>query len=233
MEYLGGIDLEHLVRSYGPQPSGRVVQILIQVCGALHEAHAAKLIHRDIKPANIILCERGSVPDIAKVVDFGLVKEITRDTSSSTQVILGTPAYVAPEAVTDPDHITHAVDLYALGAVGYFLVTGRRLFEGATAVDVCIQHVTRQPPRPSEVAPIAIAPEIEAILMRCLAKQPADRYPSAAALAEALEALPPASDWSRASATAWWDVFRASQAETAVVSTTPTLTVTVDIGSRM
>jgi len=232
MEYLGGIDLEHLVKRFGPQPSDRVVQILIQVAGALHEAHTAKLIHRDIKPANIILCERGTVLDVAKVVDFGLVKEITRDSTASTQVILGTPAYVAPEAVTDPDHITHAVDLYALGAVGYFLVTGRRLFEGKTAVDVCIQHVTQPPKRPSDVAGIAIAPELEAILMTCLAKQPADRYASAAALADALEALPPAGDWSKASAAAWWAAFEKAEAASTGVSTTPTMTVTIDIGSR-
>jgi hypothetical protein len=232
MEYLGGIDLEHLVKQFGPQPSDRVVQILVQVCGALHEAHTAKLIHRDIKPANIILCERGTVLDVAKVVDFGLVKEITRDTTASTQVILGTPAYVAPEAVTDPDHITHAVDLYALGCVGYFLVTGRRLFEGKTAVDVCIQHVTQPPKRPSEIAGIAIAPAFEAVLLTCLAKQPADRYASAAALAEALEALPPAGNWSKASAAAWWEAFGKTQAANTAVSTTPTLTVTVDLGSR-
>jgi serine/threonine protein kinase len=101
------------------------------------------------------------VLDVAKVVDFGLVKEITHDTTSSTQAILGTPAYIAPEAVTDPDHITHAVDLYALGAVGYFLVTGRRLFEGKTSIDVCIQHVTQLPKRSSEIAGITIAPEFE------------------------------------------------------------------------
>ncbi|MBC7977434.1 MAG: serine/threonine protein kinase, partial [Myxococcales bacterium] len=185
MEYLGGIDLEHLVLRFGRQPAGRVVHILGQVCGALHEAHAAKLIHRDIKPANIILCERGAVLDVAKVVDFGLVKEITRDTSSSSPTVLGTPAYVAPEAVTDPDHITHAVDLYALGAVGYFLLTGRRLFEGKTAVDVCVQHVTQAPTPPSQLPGVTISAELEAVLLRCLAKQPADRYPSAAGLAEA------------------------------------------------
>jgi hypothetical protein len=232
MEYLGGIDLEHLVKRFGPQPSDRVVQILLQVAGALHEAHAAKLIHRDIKPANIILCERGTVLDVAKVVDFGLVKEITRDTTASTQVILGTPAYVAPEAVTDPDHITHAVDLYALGAVGYFLITGRRLFEGKTAVDVCIQHVTQPPKRPSEIAGINVAPALEAILMTCLAKQPSDRHPSAAALGDALEALPPAGDWSKPDAIAWWDEFRRTQAASATPSATPTLTVTIDLGSR-
>ena len=233
MEYLGGIDLEHLVERFGPQPADRVVHILVQVCGALHEAHTARLIHRDIKPANIILCERGTVLDVAKVVDFGLVKEITRDTDASAQVVLGTPAYVAPEAVTDPDHITHAVDLYGLGAVGYFLVTGRRLFEGKTAVDVCIQHVTQPPRPPSEIAPIS--PELEAVLLRCLAKQPADRYPSAAALAEALEALPPVGDWSRTDAAAWWDKFRTSQRSAtaaSAASTARTLTITVDIGSR-
>jgi serine/threonine-protein kinase len=231
MEYLGGIDLEHLVERFGPQPSGRVVHILLQVSGALHEAHAARLIHRDIKPANIILCERGSVLDVAKVVDFGLVKEITRDADAASQVVLGTPAYVAPEAVTDPEHITHAVDLYGLGAVGYFLVTGRRLFEGKTAVDVCIQHVTQLPRRPSELG-VAIAPELEAVLMKCLAKQPADRYPSAAALGDALEALPPAGDWSKADATAWWEQFRRSQAAVSAASAAPTLTITVDLGSR-
>jgi len=202
------------------------------VCGALHEAHAAKLIHRDIKPANIILCERGAVLDVAKVVDFGLVKEITRDATASTQVILGTPAYVAPEAVTDPDHITHAVDLYALGAVGYYLITGRRLFEGKTAVEVCIQHVTRPPRPPSELPGVTISAALEAILLRCLAKQPAERHASAAALAEALESLPPAGDWSKADAAAWWDAFRTAQEASTAASATPTLTITIDVGSR-
>ena len=232
MEYLGGIDLENLVRRHGPQPSDRVVHILIQVCGALHEAHTAKLIHRDIKPANIILCERGTVLDVAKVVDFGVVKEIARDTASSSQAVLGTPAYVAPEAVTDPDHLTHAVDLYALGAVGYFLLTGRRVFDGKTAIELCVQHVTQAPKRPSEVSSLAIAPALEAILMACLAKHPSARPASAAELAEALQALPPAGDWSKPAAVVWWNEFRRSQADTAHVSSTPTLTITIDLESR-
>src|SRR5690606_9007434 len=141
------------------------------------------IIHRDIKPANIILCERGGVADVAKVVDFGLVKEITRDTSASAQIILGTPAYVAPEAVTDPARIGPAVDLYALGAVGYFLLTGRSVVEGKTAVELCNQHVTAAPRRPTEVAKIHVPTELEDLILRCLAKDPAARFASAPALA--------------------------------------------------
>ncbi|MBA2543582.1 MAG: serine/threonine protein kinase [Deltaproteobacteria bacterium] len=235
MEYLGGgIDLERLVRTRGPQPSGRVAHILAQVCGALHEAHCNNIIHRDIKPANIILCERGGMPDVAKVVDFGLVKEITTDTGSSAQVILGTPAYVAPEAVTDPNTIGPAVDLYALGAVGYFMLTGRRVFEGKTAVDMCIQHVTAIPRRPSEVAPsIYVAPELEAIVMRCLAKNPADRFPSADDMAAALRVVIGLSrDWSNDDARVWWSEFRLTERMALAASTTPTRTMPVDLGSR-
>jgi hypothetical protein len=233
MEYLGGgIDLENLVRARGPQPSGRVIHILAQVCGALQEAHDGKIIHRDIKPANIILCERGGMPDVAKVVDFGLVKEITADTGASTQVILGTPAYVAPEAITDPARIGPPVDLYALGCVGYFMLTGKKVFEGKTAVDVCIQHVTATPKRPSEVGPTPIEPALEAIIMRCLAKKPEDRFASAADLADALRALPAPQDWSEAEAKRWWRAFRVEEPRSAPSSDAPTLTITVDVGER-
>ncbi|MDQ3368571.1 MAG: serine/threonine protein kinase [Myxococcota bacterium] len=231
MEYLGGIDLEHLVRNHGPQPASRVVHILMQVCGALQEAHDAKIIHRDIKPANIILCERGGLPDFAKVVDFGLVKEITRDTTASTQVILGTPAYVAPEAITDPDRIGPAVDLYALGAVGYYLLTGKRMFDGKTAVEICIQHVTQVPKRPSEVAGVHVPRDLEAIVMKCLEKRPEDRFGSATELAEALARLPPSPDWDRAAALRWWRDFKELAAQPPP-SETPTLTMTIDLDRR-
>jgi eukaryotic-like serine/threonine-protein kinase len=229
MEYLGGgVDLQQLVSKHGPQPSGRVVQILAQVCGALHEAHTNQLVHRDIKPANIILCERGAVPDVAKVVDYGLVKEFAANTAASTQVVLGTPAYLAPEAVTDPVSVGPAADLYALGAVGYFLLTGKRVFEGKTAVDICIAHVTKPPTPPSQVASQPIDPALESILMKCLAKKAEDRYASARELRSALLDLP-ATDWSVAQARQWWTEFRTVEQEVREASDGSTLTMPVDL----
>ncbi|HUS32429.1 MAG TPA: serine/threonine-protein kinase [Kofleriaceae bacterium] len=232
MEYLGGgIDLENLVRKYGPQPSGRVAQILAQACGALHEAHTKKLIHRDIKPPNIILCERGGMPDVAKVVDFGLVKDFAANTGASTQVVLGTPAYIAPEAVTDPSSVGPAVDLYAIGCTGYFLLTGKRVFEGKTAVDVCIQHVTKAPTPPSEVTDQAIDPALEAIIMKCLAKQPADRYADAGELRVALRSVP-AKDWTDADARAWWKNYREIEQQVMAAPQAATMTMTIDLDAH-
>jgi eukaryotic-like serine/threonine-protein kinase len=232
MEYLGGTDLENLVRLDGPQPANRVVDILVQVCGALQEAHERNLIHRDIKPPNILLCERGGVPDVAKVVDYGLVKELTQDTSQSTQVILGTPHYIAPEIVTDPDALSPAVDLYALGAVGYFLLTGKRVFDAKTAVEVLVLHRTQLPKRPSEVAVLRVPPALEDIIMKCLSKNPADRYPSARALAEALEQVPRTPDWDRERARAWWHEFHIRERKLAAASDAVTRTITIDLQHR-
>jgi len=230
MEYLDGIDLENLVEKYGPQPADRVSAILIQVCGALHEAHLNGIIHRDIKPANIILCERGAVPDIAKVVDYGLVKEITANTGASTRMILGTPAYIAPEAITDPERVGPPCDLYALGAVGYFLLTGKTVFDGKTSVDVCVQHVTAEPVPMSKVSAIEIPESIDRIIMSCLGKNP-DGRPGAAALARQLREAPPAKDWSEDDALAWWLEFRKA-ANVPTPSSSPTMTITVDVGHR-
>jgi eukaryotic-like serine/threonine-protein kinase len=214
MEYLGGgIDLDHLVRKHGPQPNGRVAQILVQTCGALHEAHGKGFYHRDIKPANIILCQRGGMPDVAKVLDYGLVKEVAAEAGASTQVVLGTPSYLAPEAITDPSQIGPSADLYALACVGYFLLTGKKVFEGNTAVDVCIAHVTKPPLPPSQVTTQPIDPGLEAVILKCLEKKPADRYASALELRSALLALPAAADWSVAQARQWWAEFRPHQHE--------------------
>ena len=227
MEYLDGIDLERLVADHGAQPADRVVALLVQICGALHEAHGRGLIHRDVKPANIILCQRGDVGDVAKVVDFGLVYEIARRDAAG---LVGTPAYLAPEAITDPERVGPAADLYAVGAVGYFLLTGRRVFDGKTPADVCVQQVTAQPVPPSQRG-VAVAPALEAILLACLAKRPGDRPASAAALARQLRALAPAGDWDDDRASAWWDEFR--RAPEATPSRPSLQTITIDVGSRV
>jgi serine/threonine-protein kinase len=229
MEYLGGgINLQDLVTKHGPQPSGRVAMILAQVCGALNEAHGKGFFHRDIKPANIIMCERGGVPDVAKVVDYGLVKDFARETGASTQVVLGTPSYLAPEAITDPASIGPAADLYALGCVGYFLLTGKKVFDGNTAIDVCVAHVTKPPKPPSQVVAHAIDPALEQVIMTCLAKQPADRHASALDLRRALLALP-IGDWTPAQARQWWADYRVLEQQASEASDGATMTMPVDL----
>ncbi len=231
MEYLAGIDLDQLVRRYRPQPAGRVIHILTQVCGALQEAHDRKLIHRDIKPANIILCERGGVPDVAKVVDFGLVKDFTHSDGQSTQVVLGTPAYIAPEQLTDPALVSPRSDLYALGCVGYFLLTGRKVFEGKTDIDLCMQHITKPPTPPSQVTSTPIPRGLELAILRCLEKAPSARFASAAELAAALDEIPREAGWTTADARRWWDEFRA-QPEDPKITDQPTVTMNVDLGKH-
>ncbi len=232
MEYLGGgVDLEDLVRRHGPQPSGRVASILAQVCGALHEAHLAKLIHRDVKPANIILCERGGMPDFAKVLDYGLVKDFTVDRGQTGQVVVGTPGFLAPEAVTDPGNITASVDIYALGAVGYFLLTGQQMFTGKTAVEVCIAHVTKEVTPPSQVIDRPIAPALEALILKCLAKAPGDRFATALELRAALLALPPSADWNVSHARTWWQDYRGREQKASDSAQLPTMTMQVDLAA--
>ncbi len=228
MEYLPGIDLGQLVKRHGALPVDRVVHILHQVCGALHEAHAMGFIHRDIKPPNIILCERGGVPDVAKVVDFGLVKEITNDAGASQQVVLGTPHYLSPEQALG-ERIGPGADLYALGCVGYYLLTGRHVFAGNTATHLIIQHVKDAPKRPSEVTTRPIPRAVEDVIMKCLEKAPSDRYASALELAAALEDLPKNGDWDQDQARSFWREFRALPDKT-VPTDAPT--VTIDIEAR-
>jgi len=230
MELLDGVNLQRLVEVDGPQSVGRVVRILTQVCGALQEAHDKGLIHRDIKPANIILCERGGVPDVAKVVDFGLVQEIKGAAPDASKHVLGTPAYLAPENVTDPSTVGLAVDLYALGAVGYFLLSGQLVFTGKTSGEIALKHVTDQPRPLSSVIDTPIPPALEVVIMRCLAKQPGDRYPSATTLAEALDAI--AATWDRELARTWWEAHRKRQASTPLTDVA-TVTLSIDVGDRI
>ena len=207
MEYLEGLDLEALVERFGPQAPGRVVHLLSQVAGALGEAHAASLIHRDVKPGNVILCQRGGAPDVAKVVDFGLVRELAgvgEGTASAVDVVRGTPLYLSPEAITRPEAVDGRSDLYAVGALGYFLLTGRHVFEGATVVEVCSHHLHSRPEPPSSRLGLPLPSDVEAVVLSCLEKAPERRPQSAAELVERLEACALSSPWTERDARAWW-----------------------------
>ena len=232
MEYLDGVDLSTLVKQDGAQEWSRVVHILAQVCGALQEAHGRGLIHRDIKPSNIILCTRGGIPDVAKVVDFGLVKELEDDEELSLgDVIAGTPTYLAPEAVTDPQTVGPASDLYGLACVGYFLLTGKTVFTGRTVPELCMHHVDTEPTPPSKRTDNPIPDQFERLILQCLAKDPSDRVESAAALQAALDEL--AGDWTADKARDWWSRFQV-QKDVKRPETEPTsiVTMTVDIYGR-
>jgi serine/threonine-protein kinase len=211
MELLDGLDLDTLVERHGPLGPGRTVHVLEQVCGALAEAHARGLVHRDIKPANIFLCQRGGELDVVKVLDFGLVKDLAGDANlTEMDVVAGTPAFLSPEAITAPDRVGPHSDLYAVGAVGYYLLTGEHVFRGATVVEVASHHVHTRPEPPSKRSGRAVPTALEAIVLRCLAKKPEERYDGARALRRALEALPEHGTWTVDDAERWWREARTS-----------------------
>jgi eukaryotic-like serine/threonine-protein kinase len=206
MEYLEGINLEDLVAKHGPQPEARVIYILLQVCGSLAEAHSIGLIHRDIKPANIFLTMRGGMYDFVKLLDFGLVKALDsrKDASLTTAGSLtGTPLYMPPEAIQH-EAMDPRSDLYALGAVGYFLLTGTPVFDGESVISVLQKHVMEPPQTPSNRLGRPISASLEAVLLKCLAKLPQDRPASANELAEELSRCTTAQPWTRKNADDWW-----------------------------
>lgn len=209
MEYLDGANLAEVVEFDGEQPPSRVIAILRQVASALSEAHSVGLIHRDIKPSNIILTRQGGIPDVAKVLDFGLVKDLETDGAQSVSrvdEIRGTPQYLAPESITDPERIDARADLYALAAVGYFLLTGSHVFSGNTLFEICSHHLSTRPVPPSERAQQEIPRELEALLLQCLAKAPDERTRSAVEFAERLSAIDVA-PWTSVQAREWWAKF--------------------------
>jgi hypothetical protein len=220
MEYLEGLTLDKLVKNYGPQLECRVISILCQVCGSLAEAHGIGLVHRDIKPANIFLTRRGGLPDFVKVLDFGLVKARAGQGQlelTGANTTLGTPLYMSPEAVEHPDKVDARADIYSVGAVGYFLLTGQPLFDCATLGEVLMHQVKHLPAKPSERLGKPVSPELENLLMRCLAKNPADRPANARELADALMKCSGATDWTREHAEEWWSRLVAAQIEKTLV----------------
>jgi tRNA A-37 threonylcarbamoyl transferase component Bud32 len=206
MEYLSGIDLDQLTRKFGPQPERRVIHILRQVCGSLAEAHRIGLIHRDIKPANILLTRRGGVGDVVKVLDFGLVKarHLRSPDKATANAVVGTPHFIAPEAVLKPETVDARSDLYSVGAVGYWLLTGRTLFESSDVQELLDGHVKVNPTPPSARGVRTLSSDLEKIIMGCLAKSPDDRPRNAETLDEALRRCEQAGAWNLEEADQWW-----------------------------
>jgi serine/threonine-protein kinase len=228
MELLDGMDLQRLVERFGPQPVGRVIHLLVQACSSLGEAHEAGLVHRDVKPANMFVCRAADEVDIVKVLDFGLVQDASRrnppverrsapaaitqpgaappDLGRITRAgaLMGTPAFMAPEQALGHETDGRA-DLYALGCAGWYLLTGRAPYSGATALEMLLAHVNSPIPELPRSAGDG-APELEAVLRQCLAKKKEDRPADAHALAQALEAITLAEGevWTSERARAWW-----------------------------
>jgi len=209
MELLDGRDLESLVKQFGPLEPARVVYLLDQVCDSLAEAHDKGLVHRDIKPANIYVCRMGRQADFVKVLDFGLVKVRLRDgdgrsAGESESVIVGTPLYIAPEMIVGTE-VDARADIYSLGCVGYWLLTGRPVFEGNTTAEIVAKHVKEAAVAPTRRVEWEIPAMLEQVILACLEKDPAARPQSADQLARQLRATGLADAWSQDRARAWWE----------------------------
>jgi serine/threonine-protein kinase len=208
MELLDGATIDEIVGCDGAQTAKRVIHVLTAVAGALEEAHDIGLIHRDIKPANIMLCQRGGRSDVPKLLDFGLVKDVrAEDDTSLTREgdIAGTPLYMAPEALTSPGSVDARSDVYAVGAVGYYLLTGQHVFTGRTLVEVCGHHLHTTPTPPSERLEASLPEDLETLILRCLQKDPGRRPQSAPELGERLLACRDSGTWTPLEARRWWD----------------------------
>lgn len=233
MEYLDGVDLETLVRRDGPMPPARVAFILRQACDALDEAHTRGLIHRDVKPANIMVCRHGRRADVVKVLDFGLVKDLRVDDGPTREdAIAGTPAYIAPETITDPSRVGPAVDLYAIGAVAYWLLTGKTVFKGKTHVEVFAHHVHTPPSAPSQHVR-GLPTALDELVLECLSKHPSERPATAGDIVQALDEFLATHAWAVHEAHAWWDQFEQQRQRSPEPVSATAKTMAVDLHSRV
>ncbi len=243
MEYLRGLNAHDLVGRYGPQPEGRVIHILAQVCESLAEAHGRGLVHRDIKPANIFLCDRGGVPDCVKVLDFGLVREYgqrERDQMNLTgeKAMVGTPWFMPPEAIKDAARSDPRSDIYAVGALGYYLLTGQFVFNVDSVLEIYEKQITQTPVPPSQRSKNPVSRELERLILSCLDKDPERRPQTVTELRALLVACPRAADWAPEARAAWWTDFHSkeqqavAQAE-ATKQAAPAATVKIDFATRI
>jgi serine/threonine-protein kinase len=210
MELLEGVDTDALVKRFGPLPAERVVHILRQMCHSLSEADSRGLVHRDIKPANIFLCRYGEDYDFVKVLDFGLAKAV-HDSTSETEaaitvqnVIQGTPAFIAPEQALGGDDVDGRADIYSTGCVAYWLLTGQLVFSAETTMKILLAHAQASPEPPSTRTSIPIPPDLEALVLCCLAKDREQRPRSARDLLNRLDAIPLEHPWTEERARQWW-----------------------------
>ena len=241
MEFLQGLNLHTLVARFGAVPEGRVIHILSQVCGSLAEAHNLGLIHRDIKPGNIFLCQRGGMPDCVKVLDFGLVREYLVGNNEENQLsdqaaIEGTPWFMPPESFTTPAASDPRSDLYSVGALGYYLLTGGKyVFEGESISAIHERQLAGDPVPPGQLTRNPISSGLEQLILRCLAAGPDQRPQSAGELWELLQASPRAADWKLEERIAWWEDYRNQPAagNAGEDAATPRPTVSVDFAGRM
>jgi len=225
MELLAGRDLESLVREFGPLPPNRVIHLLRQMCHSLGDAHARGLVHRDVKPANIYVCRMGLDYDFTKVLDFGLVKikERARDGDSLTtleQTTTGTPAYMAPEAIVGSGEVDRRADVYALGCVVYFLLTGELVFQADTSMKMLLQHVQAEPTPPSERSELPVPRELDDLVMACLQKDPNQRPADARAIVKMAWNSHGRDEWTQDQAEQWWKVHLPQLTGPLAVSTT-------------
>jgi serine/threonine-protein kinase len=211
MELLKGLNLDELVRRFGPIPPERAVHLMRQVCHSLGEAHGCGLIHRDIKPANIFTCRLGPEYDFVKVLDFGLVKPSGEAGAAATEltvegVATGTPAFMAPEMALGQTDIDGRADIYALGCVGYWLLTGQKVFDAQSALAVAVAHVQETPVPPSKRTELEISDALEQVILGCLEKDPSRRPQSAGELDAQLAGSLEGSTWTRERAREWWQL---------------------------
>jgi serine/threonine protein kinase len=210
MELLDGLDLETFGKRFGAMPPERVIHILRQVCHSLGEAHEARLIHRDIKPANIFICRYGREVDYVKVLDFGLVKTTPFSESddpmlTGENVVTGTPAFMAPEQILGNRPVDARSDLYSLGCVGFWMLTGDLVFEGETLMQTMTMHAEKPAPSPSEQSELEIPEELDRVILMCLEKDPNKRPQSADDLSRLLENCPVENPWGDERARRWWE----------------------------
>jgi len=213
MEFLPGHNFGELVKAHGPLPASRIVYLMKQVCDALAEAHGQGLVHRDIKPANIYCAFRGGKFDVAKVLDFGLAKPLTEVRNvevTQAGAITGSPLYMSPEQAAGSDEIDSRSDIYSLGVVMYFLATGQPPFVYRQPIKVMVAHASEQPRSPRELNP-DIPEALEEIILRCLEKQPEDRFQDVITLREMLDRMPDLEPWTDARATQWWNDYGCPQ----------------------